>query len=66
MAASQAQEITQANHAHAIRCLNSGTVLDVAGGKGVLAMELALRYGVCCTVVDPVVHPLTKFKSKEL
>ena len=67
MAASQAQEITQANHAHAIRCLNSGTgVLDVAGGKGVLAMELAVRYGVCCTVVDPVVHPLTKFKSKEL
>ena len=31
-------------------------VLDVAGGKGQLSLELAIAAGVQCTVVDPVVR----------
>lgn len=33
--------------------LRSGGVLDVAGGRGDLAFELAVKRGIPCTVVDP-------------
>ena len=33
--------------------LKKGHVLDIAGGKGDLAFELALKYDLKCTVVDP-------------
>ncbi|CAE8601683.1 unnamed protein product [Polarella glacialis] len=46
--------------------LNAGLgVLDVAGGKGQLALELAVN-GICATVLDPALFPLSEFKSKEL
>lgn len=38
-------------------------VLDVAGGKGELSMQLALLGGVACTVVDPVVRKRPKMKQ---
>ncbi|KAK3251716.1 hypothetical protein CYMTET_38949 [Cymbomonas tetramitiformis] len=39
--------------------LEAGGVLDVAGGAGALAFDLAHWYGVPCTVVDPVDVKLT-------
>lgn len=39
--------------------LEVGGVLDVAGGAGALAFDLAHWYGVPCTVVDPVDVKLT-------
>ncbi len=49
--------------------LSSGSgVLDVAGGKGGVSFELYNRFGVPCTVVDPVVRrtPINKKKRKML
>ena len=45
--------------------LRSGSgVLDVAGGKGSLAYELAFCRGIPCTVVDPRQIQFSKQKSK--
>lgn len=33
-----------------------GGVLDIAGGKGKLSIELAMQAGVPCTIVDPLVR----------
>mmetsp|Transcript_28180 Transcript_28180/g.45651 ORF Transcript_28180/g.45651 Transcript_28180/m.45651 type:complete len:255 (+) Transcript_28180:90-854(+) len=37
--------------------LKRGMVLDVAGGKGDVGLELSLVHGVPCTVVDPRLSP---------
>jgi hypothetical protein len=31
-------------------------VLDIAGGKGTLSVELALQGALCCTIIDPLVR----------
>lgn len=36
--------------------LQNGGVLDVAGGKGKLSIELAVQGGIPCTIVDPLVR----------
>ena len=33
--------------------LRAGAVVDVAGGSGELAFELAARWGIPCTIIDP-------------
>lgn len=35
---------------------NGGGVLDVAGGKGKLSVELAIQGQIACTIVDPLVR----------
>ena len=44
--------------------LASGLILDVAGGRGDLAFELATRKGLACAVVDPRPAKLKKWQLK--
>lgn len=44
---------------------NEDTVLDIAGGKGLLSMELARIARIPCTVVDPLIRKRPKMKQLE-
>jgi len=44
--------------------LAGGTVLDVAGGRGDLAFELAIKKGINCVVVDPRPAKLKRWQAK--
>jgi hypothetical protein len=44
--------------------LNTGLILDIAGGRGDLAFELATRRGLHCAVVDPRPAKLKKWQVK--
>ena len=46
-------------HTFGVDTLRSGVVLDIGGGKGILAFELTVRYGIEATVIDtrmPAAH----------
>lgn len=39
----------------------NGGVLDIAGGKGKLSVELALQGGIRCTIIDPLIRKHGQF-----
>lgn len=43
-----------------------GGVLDVAGGKGKMALEFAYHRNIPCTVIDPKIQPFSEFTSNML
>eukprot|EP00088_Acartia_fossae_P050720 TRINITY_DN5684_c0_g1_i1.p1 TRINITY_DN5684_c0_g1~~TRINITY_DN5684_c0_g1_i1.p1 ORF type:complete len:372 (+),score=65.54 TRINITY_DN5684_c0_g1_i1:818-1933(+) len=46
--------------------LSSGIILDVAGGRGDLAFELAVKRGFNCQIVDPRPQKLKRWQQKYL
>lgn len=44
--------------------LSGGVILDVAGGRGDLAFELAVKSGLSCQVVDPRPNKLKRWQAK--
>ena len=46
--------------------LQSGVVLDIAGGRGDLSFELSVKHGVKCIIVDPRPQKFRKWQLKIL